>query len=129
MGSGALDRVGLRCGDGDFGSGLCASRPITSVIEAKHARAPTSVHVTLRSVEILRSALKHGVSPADIAYAIFGAWQRTRVGEDPDRWLYIGVDGTARPLEIVTVQGDDGAEVVIHAMKLRKKYYPEGGRS
>jgi hypothetical protein len=38
------------------------------------------------------------------------------------------VDGSARPLEIVTVEGDDGSEVVIHAMKLRKKYYPEGRR-
>lgn len=80
-------------------------------------------------MQILRSALNHGCAPADIAHAISSAWQRTRVGEDPDKWLYVGVDGAARPLEIVTVQGDDGVEVVIHAMKLRKKYYPEGGQS
>ena len=80
-------------------------------------------------MRILRSALKHGASPADIAHAISSAWRRTRVGEDPDKWLYIGVDGSARPMEIVTVAGDDGVEVVIHAMKLRKKYYPEGGTS
>lgn len=80
-------------------------------------------------MQILRSALNHGCSPADIAHAISSAWQRTRVGEDPDKWLYVGVDGAARPLEIVTVQGDDGVEVVIHAMKLRKKYYSEGGDS
>lgn len=35
----------------------------------------------------------------------------------------------ARPLEIVTVQEEDGSEVVIHAMKLRSKYYPRGGRA
>lgn len=80
-------------------------------------------------VKILRSALKHGCDPVDIAHALSSAWQRTRVGEEPDRWLYVGVDGSARPLEIVTVQGDHGDEVVIHAMKLRKKYFPEGGRS
>ncbi len=37
------------------------------------------------------------------------------------------MDGSARPLEIVTVTGDDGKEVVIHAMKLRKRYHPKGG--
>lgn len=88
----------------------------------------SGAHAKLDAVKILRSALKHGASPADIAHAISSAWQRTRVGVDPDKWLYIGVDGAARPLEIVTVQGDDGTEVVIHAMKLRLKYYPKGGR-
>jgi hypothetical protein len=43
--------------------------------------------------------------------------------------LYVGVDVSARPLEIVTVARDDGAEVVIHAMKFRKRYYPKGGRA
>lgn len=81
----------------------------------------------LDCVRILRSALKHGCTPADIVHAVASAWQRTQVGEDPDRWLYVGVDGAARPLEIVTVAGDDGAEVVIHAMKLRRRYYPKGG--
>ncbi len=79
-------------------------------------------------MRILQSALKHGCTPADIAHAIAGARQRAQVGEDPDRWLYVGVDGSARPLEIVTVAGDDGEEVVIHAMKLRKRYYPKGER-
>ncbi|WP_141401499.1 hypothetical protein [Ornithinimicrobium cerasi] len=78
-------------------------------------------------MRILRSALKHGCTPADIVHAVASAWQRTQVGEDPDRWLYVGVDGSARPLEIVAVAGDDGAEVVIHAMKLRKRYFPKGG--
>lgn len=40
----------------------------------------------------------------------------------------LGVDSAARPLEIVTVEEDDGAEVVIHAMELRQKYHPRGGR-
>ncbi len=80
-------------------------------------------------MKILRSALKRGCDAGNIAHAVSSAWQRTRVGEDPDRWLYVGVDGAARPLEIVTVEGDDGEEVVIHAMKLRKKYYPGGVRS
>ncbi len=80
-------------------------------------------------MKIIRSALKHGCTPADIAHAVSSAWQRIQVGEDPDRWLYVGVDGSARPLEIVTVEREDGTEFVIHAMRLRKKYYPKGGRS
>ena len=93
---------------------------------------PPSVSVArarLGRVRILRSALKHGCTPADVVHAVASAWLRIQVGEDPDRWLYVGVDGSARPLEIVTVAGDDGEEVVIHAMKLRKRYYPKGGHA
>lgn len=89
----------------------------------------SDLHARLTQVRILRSALKHGCAAADIAHAISGAVVRTRVGDDPDKWLYVGVDDSARPLEIVTIEGDDGEEVVIHAMRLRKKYYPRGGRS
>lgn len=80
-------------------------------------------------MKILRSALKHGCDPADIAHAVSSAWQRISVGDEPPKWLYVGVDTAARPLEIVTVEGDDGEEVVIHAMKLRKKSFPGGARS
>jgi len=80
-------------------------------------------------MEILGSALRHGCTPADIAHAVATSWRRARVGEEPAKWLYVGLDSAARPLEIVTVEGNDGVEVVIHAMRLRKKYYPEGGRS
>lgn len=85
------------------------------------------VRARLERVRILRSALKHGCTPTDIVHAVTSAWQRSLVGEDPDRWLYVGVDGSARPLGIVTVAGDDGAEVVIHAMRLRKRYYRKEG--
>jgi len=80
-------------------------------------------------VKILRSALKHGCAPGDIERAVATARQRTQVGADPTRWLYVGFDHSARALEIVSVEGDDGSEVVIHAMKLRTKYLPKGDRS
>ncbi|QPL06555.1 toxin-antitoxin system toxin subunit [Actinomyces respiraculi] len=41
----------------------------------------------------------------------------------------MGFDGIGRVLEIVTVVGDDGQEVVIHAMRARRQYLPGGGRS
>lgn len=80
-------------------------------------------------MKIHASALKHGIEVADIEHAISGAGHRVLVGEDPIRWLYIGVDAATRALEIVTLEGQDGREVVIHAMKLRKKYHPKEGRS
>lgn len=83
---------------------------------------------TFGAVKILGSALKHGCTPFDIEQAVATPRRRARVGTDPTRWLYIGFDGAARALEIVSIEGDDGTEVVIHAMKLRKRYFPEGGR-
>ncbi|MCR1784045.1 hypothetical protein KVF89_16010 [Nocardioides carbamazepini] len=79
-------------------------------------------------MRIHRTALKHGCPPDAIVHALSTSAQRVLIGEDPDRWLYLGVDGSGRLLEIITLQGDDGDEVVIHAMKLRKKYVPRGGR-
>lgn len=78
------------------------------------------------AVRILRSALKHGCTSADIAHAIGTAVSRRLVAEDPDRWFYVGADRAARLLEIVTVEVDDGEEIVIHAMKLRRRYLSEG---
>lgn len=61
-------------------------------------------------------------------YVVATSWRRTLIGEDPDKWLYLGVDADGTSLEIVTIQGDDEVEVVIHAMKMRKKYLRRGGR-
>ena len=73
-------------------------------------------------MKILRSALKHGCTRSHIAHALIVAVQRLQIGEDPRKWLYVGFDRSGRPLEIISVEGDDGVEVVIHAMKLRKRY-------
>lgn len=75
---------------------------------------------------IWKSAYKHGCSSEDIKLAMDTSLTVLRIGEDPDRRLYMGFDTRLRPLEIVTVMSDDGVEVVIHAMKLRKKYYARG---
>ncbi|WP_166855422.1 MULTISPECIES: hypothetical protein [Actinomyces] len=80
-------------------------------------------------MKVLRSALKHGCTSQDVVTALETSARRRLIGEDPDRWLYIGFDGIGRVLEIVTVVGDDGQEVVIHAMRARRQYLPGGGRS
>lgn len=87
------------------------------------------VGARVTEMKIRQSALKHGCTPDDIAHALATAWWRRQVGEEPTKWLYIGFDTATRSLEIVTVEGDDGDEVTIHAMKLRRKHYPEGGGS
>lgn len=74
--------------------GKCAQRGMI-VRSPCTGRNVSGVRASLRSVKILRSALKQGSSPADMAHAVSSAWQRTRVGVDPDKWLYIGVDGAA----------------------------------
>lgn len=71
---------------------------------------------------VISSAFKHGCSEEDICCAVESALSRRRIGEDPDKWLYIGFDGAGRALEVVTIVGSDGVEVAIHAMKARKKY-------
>lgn len=41
---------------------------------------------------------------------------------DDDKRLYLGPDRAGRLLEIVTITRDDGSELAIHAMPMRKKY-------
>ncbi|WP_087116936.1 toxin [Corynebacterium urinipleomorphum] len=45
--------------------------------------------------------------------------------ENPQRWLMIGVDPGGRLIELVLLQFDDGREIIIHAMKARRKYTDE----
>ena len=62
-------------------------------------------------------------------YVALHANSVTVLREDPLKELRIGFDTQARPLEIVLVEVR-GAMVLIHAMPLRRNYYPllEEGR-
>jgi hypothetical protein len=45
--------------------------------------------------------------------------------DDPalaDRILFLGPDGHGVPLEVVAIELDNGDLVVIHAMRMRRKY-------
>jgi len=71
-------------------------------------------------VEIYRSARKHGISDADIEHAVANA---LAVGEQDDaKVLYLGPGRSGNLLEVVTVLRDDGTEIVIHAMRMRRSY-------
>jgi len=64
----------------------------------------------------LRSARKHG--DGDIAHAVITAEQ------DDGKVLYLGPGPVGNLLEVVAVAREDGTEVVIHAMAMRRIYEP-----
>ncbi len=68
------------------------------------------------------SARKHGVADGDIRHAVDHALAIEDAGEDPDRWLIIGPDRAGNWLEVVVLTTVDGAQVAIHAMRMRAKY-------
>lgn len=69
------------------------------------------------------SALKHGVDPEDAVYAAMWAlWIEELDDENPARQLRLGFDTGGRLLETVVLVFDSGNELVIHAMKARRRY-------
>lgn len=70
-------------------------------------------------MEVADNARKHGVDDVDIEHAVRNA---IRVLNQGDRDLYIGGDRAGRLLEVVVLD-DDGHQVAIHAMPLRRKFY------
>ncbi len=76
------------------------------------------------SVEVHRSARKHGISDHDIHAAASDYLIAYTINDDqPTRELRLGFDSRGRLLEIVVLLLDDGAELAIHAMKARPQYF------
>jgi hypothetical protein len=71
-------------------------------------------------VRVHASARKHGVADADIRHATKNAL--TLDEQDGDTALYLGPARNGELLEVVTVLRDDGTEIAIHAMKMRRNY-------
>ena len=72
-------------------------------------------------MEILGSALRHGVEAEDIEHALRNAMVVEEVGEDPLRYLVLGPDRAANLLELVVMDRPQGP-AVIHAMGMRPQY-------
>ena len=71
-------------------------------------------------MEIYESARKHAIDDLDIEHAVTNA---VVVGEQDDgKVLYLGPDRAGNLLEVVSVLRDDGTEIVIHAMRMRRIY-------
>jgi hypothetical protein len=74
-------------------------------------------------VEVLRSALRHGIPSEDIHHAISNAVDE--VGHDPVRWLVLGPDRAGNLLELVVMDRPVGP-AVIHATY--RRLLPKGRR-
>lgn len=73
-------------------------------------------------MKVHHSALKHGIDPADSIHAAEHPLYLLDLGEDPQRQLRLGFDTSGRILEVVVLTGDDGEELLVHAMKARREY-------
>ncbi|MCL2139567.1 MAG: hypothetical protein FWH41_08585 [Treponema sp.] len=75
-------------------------------------------------IVILDSAYKHGISKENILYCLLHFHNDIILGYPPEKRVFAGFDNMGRALEIVAIEDDEQeCLVVIHAMKLTKKYY------
>ena len=73
---------------------------------------------------IIDSARKRGFADEDILHAYHDNRERFALGDD--KYMVAGFDTAGRLLEVAVVVTDAGL-VIIHAMKARPHYHPEGG--
>jgi hypothetical protein len=81
-------------------------------------------------LEVLRSAVRHGIPGEDIRHATGNAVAVEEVGDDPVRWLVLGPDRAGNLLELVVMDRPAGP-AVIPAMPMRAAYrrlLPKGRR-
>ena len=76
-------------------------------------------------MEFYRSAFKHGLDRDAILHALEHALVVVELepAADPPRVLAIGADRAGNLLEIVWLELDGGAQMVIHAMPLRPAFH------
>ncbi len=72
-------------------------------------------------VEVLRSALRHGVRDEDVQHALRNSLLVEEIDEDPTRYLVLGPDRAGNPLELILLDRPQGP-AVMHAMPMRAKY-------
>jgi hypothetical protein len=71
-------------------------------------------------VDIHPSARKHGIADDDIEHAARHAMAID--DQDDDTRLFLRPSLTGEFLEVVAIVRDDGSELAVHAMKMRRKY-------
>jgi hypothetical protein len=72
-------------------------------------------------VEVLPSALRHGVREEDVHHALRNSLLVEEIDEDPTRYLVLGPGQTGNLLELVVLDRPQGP-AVMHAMPMRAKY-------
>ena len=81
-----------------------------------------SISETSVTVEILQSALKHGITVTDILFALDHTVYDETITVDPNQTLIVGFDASANPIEVIFHVLSDEKIVVFYAMRCRKKY-------
>ena len=75
-------------------------------------------------IVIQDSAYKHGISKGNILYCLLHFHNDIVLNYPPVKRIFVGFDDIGRALEIVAIEDNEQDRlVVIHAMKLSKKYY------
>lgn len=73
-----------------------------------------------------RSAARHGISRERVTFVISTCPCPLSVPDDDpdriDRVVFLGPDAGGVPLEVVGIELDNGDLVVIHAMRMRRRY-------
>lgn len=78
-------------------------------------------------IRFTRSATKHRVSRSDSKFAVQRSCRWITIQPPPSsghlqpRRVYVGPDENGRLIEVFAIEEDDGALLVIHAMRLRRK--------
>lgn len=73
----------------------------------EHRRRVVVSRYDTRHVDIYRSGRKHGAAE-----------------QDDGKVPYLGADRAGNMLEVIAIERDDGTEIVIHAMRMRRLYEP-----
>lgn len=66
-------------------------------------------------------AQKHGITDTDMLHAVRNAAHQIDMDDDLTMLLGPARDGTALEIGVLDIEGDD--PVIIHAMRLRAKFY------
>ena len=75
-------------------------------------------------IVILGSAYKHGITAESIYSCLFNCTSDIMLENPPLKRLIVGFDHRGTALEIIAMEETEYKRlVVIHAMKLRKRYY------
>lgn len=72
-------------------------------------------------MEVLPSALKHGIVTDDILHALDFALAVDEIDEDPIRYLILEPDRGGNILELIVLDRPNGP-CIIHAMRMREQY-------
>jgi hypothetical protein len=74
-------------------------------------------------IVILESAYKHDITEESILSCLFNIRGDEMLDDPPPKRLVAGFDHLGRALELIVIEDEERSKlVVIHAMKLQKKY-------